>query len=439
MDQPLLALTRRRSGDPLLEASPDTMADNMRQLVQLRWLALAGQLVTILIVGVGFDMPLPLSDMLGLVAALAVANFATLWFLPRHRVTSAEIAVALLFDMAVLAGQLYLSGGTSNPFSLLFLVQVVLGAILLESIGVWLLAVVAVLSYAGLSLKHLPLRFAPGLQGEVADLYTLGSWLGFALATVLLILFIGRISRNLRARDAHLFELRQRAAEEDGIVRMGLFASGAAHVLGTPLATLSVILGDWQRMPVIARNNTLSEELAEMRSEVERCKSIVSDILHLAGEPRGEAMASMEAAQALSEIAADWRRTHPQADLVLDVKGAGKACIIAEPALRQAIWSLLDNAAEASPSVRLSAQASDSTLTISVRDLGDGFRPAQLEALGKPMRSTKGDGHGLGLFLATNVARRLGGRLTATNLAQGAEVAIELPLHSSVLEADRHA
>jgi two-component system sensor histidine kinase RegB len=415
------------------------MADNMHQLVQLRWLALGGQLVTILIVNIGFDIPLPLTEMLGLVAALALANLATLWLMPRHRVNSAEIALALLFDMAVLAGQLYLSGGTNNPFSLLFLVQVVLGAILLGNTGVWLLAVVAVLSYAGLSLKHLPLRFAPRLQGEVADLYTLGNWLGFALATVLLILFIGRISRNLRARDANVLELRRRAAEEDGIVRMGLFASGAAHELGTPLATLSVILGDWQRMPAIARNKTLSEELAEMRSEVERCKSIVSDILHLAGEPRGEEMASIKAAEALSEIAEDWRRTHVQVDLALNVEPAGEACIIAEPALRQAILSLLDNAAEASPTVILSARADATKLTISVRDFGGGFRPEQLEAIGKPMRSTKGHGHGLGLFLGTNVARRLGGRLAATNLAQGAEVAIELPLLSSSSHLDRHA
>ena len=69
------------------------------------------------------------------------------------------------------------------------------------------------------------------------------------LNAILVVVFITRISHNLRRRDARLAAVRQRAAEEEHIVRMGLLASGAAHELGTPLATLAVILGDWKRIP----------------------------------------------------------------------------------------------------------------------------------------------------------------------------------------------
>lgn len=429
MEAPLLALTRRRLPDDPLDLSPDTMADNMRQLVQLRWLAVAGQLVTILVVYFGFGVPLPLFEMVAVAALLAAANLVTLLALPRHRVTNVEMTLALLIDMGALAVQLYLSGGMTNPFSLLFLLQVVLGAILLEFWSVWLLVIAATLCVVALGFAHRPLVFPPRLGGSSANLYTIGQWLAFVLAAVLLTLFIGRISRNLRTRDAYLDDLRRRAIEEDGIVRMGLFASGAAHELGTPLATLSVILGDWRRMPRITGDPELATELEEMHSEVERCKAIVGDILRTAGKPRGEALAREYAVEFLQALAAEWRATYPETELVLDYANAGSATVAAEPELRQAIWNLLENAAEVSPrSIELAAELKSDMLTIAVRDQGPGFTPENVAKIGKPFRSTKGAGHGVGLFLATNVARQLGGRLVADNLSTGgAEVRIELP------------
>src|SRR6185369_11629500 len=100
--------------------------------------------------------------------------------------------------------------------------------------------------------------------------------------------FISRINANLRRRDARLAALRQRAAEEDHIVRMGLLASGAAHELGTPLSTISVILSDWRQIRSVTRNRELAGDVAEMQAQIERCKSIVSGILMSSGQARGE-------------------------------------------------------------------------------------------------------------------------------------------------------
>src|SRR4029077_14698827 len=100
--------------------------------------------------------------------------------------------------------------------------------------------------------------------------YIQGLLLCFALNAALLVIFITRINRNLRARDARLADLRERASEEEHIVRMGLLASGAAHELGTPLSTLSVILGDWRRMPAIAADPQMLEEIEEMQAQVQR-------------------------------------------------------------------------------------------------------------------------------------------------------------------------
>lgn len=424
MDVPLLALTRPA---PSIET---TSAENMRQLIQLRWIAAAGQLVTILAVDLGLGVPLPLAPMLGVVALLAVANIVSALLLFRQRVTNIELLLALLFDVGSLTTQLALSGGATNPFISLYLLQVVLGAILLETWSVWVLVAVTTLCYAGLVTFGVPLAYPRDLLPLVGSLNALGAWISFVLSGVLLALFVTRISRNLRARDAYLADLRRHAAEEDGIVRMGLFASGAAHELSTPLASLSVILSDWRRIPRLAADPELAGEIDEMQAEVQRCKAIVTDILHSAGEPRGEAMESVTAQAFLKQVVAAWRPVHPTVPLAVTFDGLDDATVVAGPALRQAIGNLLDNAAEACPwNVDLVATRDADELTIAVLDEGPGFTEAQLAAVGKPYHSSKGAGHGVGLFLASNVARRLGGRLEAANRpVRGALVQLVLPL-----------
>ncbi|RYY27168.1 MAG: HAMP domain-containing histidine kinase [Sphingomonadales bacterium] len=426
MDAPLLALTRNRQSGLSAET---VAAANMRQLIQLRWIAVAGQTIAILLVDFGLGVPLPLFEMLSVALLLGTANLLITFSVPRHRVHSAEVMLALLLDMGALTLQLYFSGGATNPFISLYLLQVVLGAILLPPASAAMLVVATALSYALLSFRSLPLDIPSGLFAHIADLFAIGRWIAFAMVASLLVLFITRITRNLRARDAYVADLRQHAAEEEGIVRMGLFASGAAHELGTPLGTLSVILADWRRMPAITSDPELAAEVQEMQSEVQRCKGIVSDILHSAGQPRGEAMESVAAGPFLDAVAEEWQPTYPNVPLDYDRDAAGAAVIAVDPALRQAIWNLLDNGAEVSPAVRLLARIEDGMLAIAVSDYGPGFTPETLANVGQLYQSTKGAGHGLGLFLATNVVRRLGGRLEARNLPSGgAEVRLLLPV-----------
>jgi two-component system, sensor histidine kinase RegB len=425
METPILALTRKRA-----DAAPESVAaDNMRQLAQLRWVAVAGQAATILVVHFGLGVTLPIGPMLGAVVLLGIANLAAWLALPRHRVRNVEIMLALLLDMGTLTFQLYLSGGAANPFISLYLLQVVLGAILLPMPLAAILVAATAVSYAGLTLRSVPLALPNNLIAESADLFAVGRWIAFVLVAGLLVLFITRISRNLRAREAYLADLRQRAAEEEGIVRMGLFASGAAHELGTPLASIAVILADWRRMPAVMRHPDLATEVAEMQAEVQRCKAIVSDVLHSAGQPRSEPLEGAMLADLVEAVADAWQGANPDVALACDVTGAGTAQIVADRALRQAIWTMLDNAAEQSPEfVTLDAGVADDMAVIAVRDHGPGFAPDALATVGKLYQSTKGAGHGLGLFLATNVARRLGGRLEARNLDRGAAVSLVLPL-----------
>jgi two-component system sensor histidine kinase RegB len=342
----------------------------------------------------------------------------------------------------MLTAQLHLSGGATNPFISLYLLQVTLGAVLLSGWRVWALVVITAACFIVLGLTSQPLPLPMTLEHGLGGPQMQALLICFVLNAALLVTFIARIGRNLRERDARLASLRQRAAEEEHIVRMGLLASGAAHELGTPLATLAVILGDWQRAQRVALDPELLDDIREMQAQVQRCKTIVSGILLSAGEARGEGSEKTTLRTFLDTLIGQWRQLHPATTFVYDNRFGQDAPMVSEATLKQMIFNVLDNAHEASPAwVGLAVERERDALVLTVTDQGPGFTPAMLAQVGKPYQSTKGrPGKGLGLFLSVNVARTLGGEFTAGNRPdRGAIVRITLPLAVLALDEDAHA
>ena len=430
-------------GKPSHAASGDaTGRENMLQLIQLRWTAVVGQVLTILFVHWVLHIRLPLLPMAAVLASLTLLNLVSLQrrrTLPR--ISEGELLFGLMVDAAALTALLYLSGGATNPFVFLYPLQVILGAVLLRPRNTWTMVAITSCCFAGLTIYYQPLQLPQGGVAELFGLHVAGLLICFVLDASLLVVFMSRINRNLRSRDKRLADLRQRAAEEDHIVRMGLLASGAAHELGTPLATLSVVLGDWQEMALFWQDPERLQELGDMQAAVERCKTIVTGILLSAGEARGESPVLTTVAGFVDGVVGDWRR-RTGANLEYHKVLPQDPTIVSDSALKQILVNVLDNALEASPDwVGLTVVHDGETLTLSVRDRGPGFAREMLERFGKPYQSSKGrPGGGLGLFLVVNVVRKLGGRVAADNPPEGgARVSLFLPLAALRIEQEEEA
>ncbi|RJG06571.1 sensor histidine kinase [Noviherbaspirillum cavernae] len=414
---------------------------NMLQLIQLRWIAAIGQVTTIAIVTLGFGIRLPLPQMLAVLVCLVAFNIGSqLRWHERQTVTNSELFFALLVDVASLTAQLYFSGGTTNPFAFLYLLQVIISAVLLVAWSTWTIVAITSACLAGLALFSKPLALPLDNEHSFPNLYIQGMLICFVLNAALLVIYITRISRNLRAHDAQLADMRQRAAEEEHIVRMGLLASGAAHELGTPLAILSVILGDWRQIPQLNKNIELQEDITEMQTQLQRCKSIVSGILLSAGEARGESSVKTTISTFLDELVEEWRSTRPVVSFDYENHIQQDLPVVFDSTLKQTIFNVLDNALEASPQwLSLEAMRENGSLKLLITDAGPGFAPEMLAQFGKPYQSSKGrPGSGLGLFLAVNVSRTLGGTVTARNRPSGgAVVELTLPLAAIALDEDK--
>ena len=207
------------------------------------------------------EISLPLTQMFLVLAALSLISFFSFF---RKNISEKTIFIELVFDVVALTAQLYFSGGASNPFISLFLLQVIIGAILLRPIYAWLIAALTIACYVWLGSvdqQHLH-HFHLHLQGML---------ISYVLAAILLLIFITRISKNLRQRDE--------------MIRMAMLATSAAHELGTPLSTISVIVGDWKKMNL---DKNLLKDVSLIESQLDRCKKIISSILADSGSKRVE-------------------------------------------------------------------------------------------------------------------------------------------------------
>ena len=410
---------------------------NVILLTQLRWTAVFGQLATIVIVSQGLGVKLELAPLLLAPLLLIVVNLASASVVLRRRdFTQGELFSALMVEVIALCWQLYHSGGATNPFTFLFLLQIVIAAVILDLRWSSLVAINACLCMLLLTYFYVPLQLPARYAQHPFELYIYGSLFCFVLAAVLLIVFVARLDFTRRESDAKLAALRQQAVEEDHIIRMGLLASGAAHELGTPLSSISVILGDWARQPGIADDPDMAADLADVRRELARCKNIVSGILMSAGEMRGVDPAVTTLRGFLGEILEEWRARMPGELRFIDRITEDRS-IVSDPGLRQVIGNVIDNAVEVSPDlVVIEAWEEHGRLVLTVSDRGPGFAADMLPRVGQPYASTKGrDGGGLGLFLVVNVIRKLGGKVAVDNLPDGgARVQLAIPLATLAYE-----
>ena len=323
-----------------------------------------------------------------------------------------------------------LTGGATNPLVSLLLPLVAIAAAALPEFQAWILGGLAVVVYALLWRFFLPLPLTD--EALAVRLHLLGMGATFALSVAVSVWFISRLTRAVRLRDQALAEARERALRDDWVVSLGTLAAGAAHQLSTPLATLSMLIGE--RLADPATDPEWRDDLELAAAQVRTCKQALTQLTARAGQPRagdgtgrGVARAEAQAVEAwLCELAEAWVVRHPAADLRLVPEASLTGCrIVPDLALERAIHNLVDNAVRASPeSVRVEAGCAEGYLWMCVRDRGPGLLPPDSRA---PPSETAG--LGIGLQLTRGTLERLGGELILTpNEGGGTRARLRLPL-----------
>jgi two-component system sensor histidine kinase RegB len=402
---------------------------------QLRWMAVAGQLLTMAVVQWGLNIALPVGGLLTLIGITTLTNAAyTFWLkwlalrglqradrLPTDQVVSALILV----DIVVLTGMLYLSAGMANPFALFFFVNIaVAGAIITpaRAWGVWLATVAGAMLLLFRSqpldaLSSVSLLAASAQGSSTWTIPKIGFLVSFATCSGVITYFITILTGELKQReqaikDAEVARIRNRQLEA-----LTTLAAGAAHELASPLSTIAVVAKELSRG--LEKQNVpagVSRDVALIRSELDRCRQILDRMTSTAGEAAGEKLQTISIEAFLAETLLGLREPER---VIMEVAPQTRELtnLLPVQAAAQAIRNLIQNALDASHAgapVRLRAEANGTGWQISVVDQGTGMTAEILQRIGEPFFTTKepGRGMGLGLHLTQNVIRRLDGTLT---------------------------
>lgn len=406
---------RRRR--PEVDSAP---AVGLAWLLRLRWVLGAGQVAVILAARAGFGAELPVGELLGLAGLGLASNGALSWWIRGRPVDHrGALVTVLILDALLLTVMLHRSGGAANPFSVFYLVHVVLAALLLDTR--WTLALAAVTS---LGFGSLFLGLDPHAHHHHGDFsaHLQGMWISYALAASLLGAFVVRVARALEERERQIAQLQRYQERMERLASLGALAAGAAHELGTPLGTILLLSRELERAdPAALSPGQLREDARLLCAEAERCRGILDKMAARSEGGAGEAPARFQAAEILDELRGS---LGPERGALLKVNGDLGALVEApRQVLLQILLNLTQNALDAVESAgaggRVSVEVSrqDSELCFCVQDDGPGLDEGALERLGDPFFTTKapGRGMGLGLFLSSAFAERIGGRIEVEN------------------------
>jgi two-component system sensor histidine kinase RegB len=416
----------------------------MQRLLLLRAGAVIGWVLALLFVGWQLRISLPFVTMSALIAVWCIVSLVS-WVRLRDRedIEDRTFVLQLLVDVVMLGLLLYLSGGSTNPLTLLLLLPLIVSAALLPGVYSWIIAAAIIACYSLLLFRYVPLPI-PRHEHGVHDfeLHITGMWLGFVLSAGLIVAFVAKMGNTLRERDRLLSESKQRALRDERIVALGALAAGAAHELGTPLGTIALIAEELSLDHEDDQN--LQDRLRLLREQVGRCKHTLAMLSLSAGQSQAASGHRLSVDAYLWDVLDRWRNLRPATEVQTELTGDRPApVIVAEQTLSQAIISILNNAADASPErIEFKARWDWERLTLEVCDHGTGLAPAALSAAGKRVFSTKppGEGLGLGLYLAYSVVDRLGGEMLLFNREEGGACTwLTLPLRQLLVHEGKEA
>ena len=426
---------------------------HLRRLFLLRCGAILAQCATLILVHRFLSADFAWMPMLGAVGFLTLVNVLTWWRLSfDFPVGNLELFLQLSVDVLVLTVLLYYGGGSTNPFVSLYLLPLVIAAATLPRRHTWGMAALTLACYSLLMVWYVPLPGGHAQHGPAAmsqmdhshhdmaappaavaasspledafNTHVLGMWLGFVISAVVVAYFAVEMARAVRSRDAQLTRVREDTLRNERIVALGTQAAGAAHELGTPLSTMSVVIGEMRRECTAPEQ---LDNLIILDEQVKNCKRILDSLLSHAQETSSEL--SLE--EFIRNVLDEWQLLRPTVHYRFHVDGLQPSPRLrSDLALRSALLNLLNNAADASPDeMDILLRWNDANITLEIRDQGPGLTPEAAARAGSAFFTTKQEGRGLGLFLANATLERLGGSVRLSNReGGGATTEVILPL-----------
>ncbi len=432
------SLTKTQKSERHREGQTEAPYVRLRTLILIRWVAVSGQFVSILVVHFWLGFSLDLEPLLGAVVLSATINLmATLLRPADFRLSDSKAALFLAYDVIQLAFLISLTGGLENPFAILFLVPAGISATILGLRSTAALAALVIVCATIVAFLHQPLPWI-GNAPALPKLYLLALWIALVLGTLFITAYAWRVASEARRMSNALGATQIALSREQSVSALGALAAAAAHQLGTPLATIAVVSRELERD--LPHDSQYLEDARLLVSEVARCREILGRLSALSeGEvdaPYGRLLVSGLAETA----AAPHRRDGIKLEVIAKPTEGSSSTEPSAPRLAEILHGLgnvIENAVQfCHERVEITVSWNEQFVTMEVLDDGPGVTPSVLVRLGEPYVSSrrKSGRMGLGVFISKTLLERTGASVSFFNGHKyGARIVISWP--RDVLEA----
>jgi len=425
-------------------------------LAQLRWVAVAGQLLVIGYVAFVLRIDLPTTWLLLLVMGTGVSNTA-LWLWARRlklkaggsaylaqynanaqvrydddeTIGSRIIGLLLAIDVLTLTALLFFSGGAANPFTFFYFANIAIAGMILPRASAWCISLLSVLGCSVLLNQAYALDvFSQSPLSPVAE-WGVGKsafLVAFTTCSFVVTLFISMLAMALRQREVELAIVEKERERARRLEALATLAAGAGHELASPLSTIAVVAKELSRnLEKIDSSPSIRRDVELIREELNRCKEILHRMKGGAGEAAAEHLHPVRIGEIVQETVQAMREPN-RVKIDISKEDRTRQGLLPKQALSQALRNLLQNGLDASDSsgtvqfkILVETQMKQKgepgpiiqVWQFQITDYGTGMSSEVQRRIGEPFFTTKevGQGMGLGVFLTRNVIHGLGGEL----------------------------
>ncbi|MDC0195169.1 ActS/PrrB/RegB family redox-sensitive histidine kinase [Alphaproteobacteria bacterium] len=384
-------------------------------LIRIRWLAISGQFLAIIIVYFYFDILIPIITCLGIVLISTIINsFSYLTNKKNIYLSNKEAFYFLLFDTIQLTVLLYLTGGIYNPFSLLLIAPLIISVSYLPTVYSISLLTLSVMSAICISYFYFPINWNNDFN--VPPLFKYGQTLSLLVSLFFIFIYVYLFANSARRISQALSQTKSALENQKKMSEIGSLSTAAVHELSTPLNTIFIILNDLKEEKDVIENQNLKKEIDLLKSEAERCKKI---LLTLSKNPENLKDNFFDQITISNLIKINFDKFNNRKILlkINFLTNDVEPLIFFKDELAYALGNIIQNAVKYADSViKVDICWDIKNFFITIKDDGLGFKNETLDQIGKPYISNNSKGMGLGIFIAKNMIENIGGTIFFNNL-----------------------
>ena len=414
-----------------LKQSVKTASLNKSTYINLRWIGILGQFITINSVKFifGFEFNFILSNVIIFIGALS--NLYLIYFYKKPVLTNITSFNFLFLDIIQLSALLYLSGGILNPFSIFLLIPSVFASSNLNIKTNIPLIIITLLLIIFLTFYHHDLP-KPLNEFRISLYYYYAIPLALIIALIFLNYFAFIFGQETNLRKDALDKIQEVISKEHELVSLGGQAAAAAHSFGTPLSTIKIISHDL--FDQFKDNKDVKKDLELLVSQVDRCNVILKKLTLNPAIEDDFLDKNKTLYDYINEIVNSFKEISNKNFNVDKEQDSNSFEILKSVEIVYGLRNFIGNANKfANENIYISIRSDSQNTEITIEDDGPGIPKDILNKIGEPYiktlktKDSKKSGLGLGIFIGKTLLEKNSAKIIIRNSETrgGAEVKID--------------